>query len=124
MKRVHRWERWKRPSERVMPAAKAPRRIKTPLPEPARARPEFEARILGDVTVLVSAGAARFPGCSQLEALAAHGPLTTGSRETKHRFKQGALVVVHTASKREVLLLTASELRSMRGSLDARRRSG
>jgi hypothetical protein len=124
MKRVHRWERWKRPSERVAVPARAPRKARTPLPPPLTVRPAFEARVLGDMTVLVSAGAQTLPSCDLLEALAQHGPVSSGARETKHRFKRGTLVVLHTGRSREVLLLTATELRAMRGSLDTRRRSG
>lgn len=124
MARIHRWERWKRPSERAPRPERAPRRVRTPLPEPQRVLPTFDTRVLGDVTVLVSAGASQLPVCSQLQALAAHGPVTTGSRETKHRFKQATLVVVHGTANREVMLLTASELKAMRGSVDKRRRSG
>lgn len=87
-------------------------------------QPAFEARILGDVTALVSAGAAAFPSCDLLQALVEHGPVTTGARETKHRLRKGTLVVLHTAKSREVLLLTVSELRALRAALTARRRGG
>lgn len=124
MTRVHRWERWKRPSERAPRAERGERRTRTPLPPPAVVRPDFTPRVIGDVAVLVSAGAARLPPQTHFEALADHGSLSSASRETKHRFKQGTLVVVHSAATREVLLLTAPELRAMRGSVDPRRRSG
>lgn len=117
MARVHRWERWKRPSERAPARPRAERRVRTPLPPAPSVQPSFEARLLGDVTVLVSAGASALPTSDQFEALAMHGSVVTGSRETKHRFRRGTLVVIHSAAKREVLLLTVPELRAMRGTL-------
>ena len=123
MKRVHRWERWKSPAARAPARPPAERRSKTPLPPPVRVEPEFEERVVGGLTLLVSRGALALPASDQFQALAQHGSFSSGSRETKHRFKRGTLVVIHSASKREVMLITAPELKALRGTTDPRRRS-
>jgi hypothetical protein len=117
---------WRLPQKPRKPRPEAPR-SPTPIPreEPARATAPvvpFRAAQVADRTVLVSAGAERFCPADLAAALIEHGPLS-GSRESKHRFKAGTLMIVSTASRGEVLIATTSEIRAMRRGLGTSERS-
>lgn len=72
--------------------------------------------------MLVSAAALHFRQVLLDQALEEHGTMS-GSRESKHRFKEGTLMVVSNAAKGETLIATVSELRLMRRGLGTSKRS-
>lgn len=79
--------------------------------------PSYQIVEVDDQPVFVSRGARKLGPRLYQKAVREHGQLS-GSRETKHRFSQGTLMVASTSATGEIVVATAAELRALRGGLE------